>query len=475
MAQNYSRKGVGEITTIEKPGVVTGTMEQFYSKAEYDALKKSLARLDKEFPQTAATLRNMIDKVGFSDAKGLDAFMKSNAWSDADRLAMHTVGLEGTPMQQVLKVKTLVPKLPNGPELFLSSGAGRPVNPSGLKTVTNDLRDVLKTASPEAKQELKQILSGATSAIKNKELGNALTRGGLAHSDTLVGPEIQLMRANLMETLAPEMKAISTEAVAKVSSGFLKVAGSEMSTEAKIGLQTGKAAVRGATSLDFTLGLAALAVGPMINYFTEQKEKAALAPGLLAKELGKEKGAQAYQEYKLIMTGQLITSADPTMLTTVLPQAAFEKWADKYNLKNDVREKLMPESLLFRAHTPEERMFAEFYDRLPTSMGLATPKWLEPYVHLKQQIVQETFDLNHQKFSDGLLANPRQLIAQIQKDDGIDGMRKHLMEMYSKDVDGYETRLPESPIGKWLKTQQEPAWSTEGLPKITIKTSTPKA
>ena len=214
----YNRTGVGEITTIERPGASSGTTEHYFTKADFEAVKKSLARLDKEFPKTAGALRVMLNKGFVSDPQGLQKFMESPAWDENDRVAMKTVGLEGHPMREILKVKSLAPTLPNGPEVFLRGDGGRPVSPASLQTVTDDLKGVLKAVGPEAKQELKSLLqAGSSNDVKNKELGRALVSAGLAPSDTMAGLSIQVMRNLLRETLAPELKAIAAPAVSAPS------------------------------------------------------------------------------------------------------------------------------------------------------------------------------------------------------------------------------------------------------------------
>ncbi len=234
----------------------------------------------------------------------------------------------------------------------------------------------------------------------------------------------------------------------------------------------GALASKGAVTLEFVGGMAALAIGPIINYFTEQKEKARIAPALLTSILGKERSAQAYQEYHTIMTAQLITSADPTMMSQSVPQALFEEWANKYNIPNDAREKLMPESILFRAHTPEERLFAEFYEKLPTKVSADTPQWMRPYVELKQQMIKETFDLSTQKFTDGLMPDYIKRAMQIQADTGIDRLKNELMKRYAEDMQPYTDRNKDSPIYAWTKEPQT-ADRMEG-PVLSVKmTATP--
>src|ERR1700722_13628390 len=114
MPDPYVLKGKGEITTIPKPGVVSGTTDAFFSKQEYTTLKSELAALEKKAPATLnALMQNRpLDKADVEALKaaGIDTGAQALANARAVR-------------EQVVALKVAEP------EVFLRGAEGRPVKP----------------------------------------------------------------------------------------------------------------------------------------------------------------------------------------------------------------------------------------------------------------------------------------------------------------------------------------------------------
>lgn len=107
-----------------------------------------------------------------------------------------------------------------------------------------------------------------------------------------------------------------------------------------------RAAFESAAPILKTTGIVVLGSLPIIGLLPNTVEAAELK-GTLAEAIDRgEISRNALLEYDVIMGGHVAQGLDPTMIGGELGvQAAYNDWADRYNVQGELREKLQPSSL----------------------------------------------------------------------------------------------------------------------------------
>lgn len=150
-----ARTVIGEVTTIRTPGGHGFTLRDFFSKAQFTAIKSALESLQKNAAST------------------LSAVMNNRPLTDIDKAALKAAGLgaDEALLQCARTIKEAVDGLKGGPpEVFLRGAGGKPVTQATISAVTNDLRGVVKSLSSEAAEELRSVLAEGGKEIHSKEL-----------------------------------------------------------------------------------------------------------------------------------------------------------------------------------------------------------------------------------------------------------------------------------------------------------------